>query len=120
MDLLIKTPEEKDEFFTEEKCAILEVLNEKDDPSQSIARARVLPGITTELHKLIGRSEVYYILEGIGEVELNNNITQKVGVGDVVRIPADMPQLIKNIGKKDLVFLCVCVPAFSPDCYVAL
>jgi len=120
MDLLIKTPNEKDEFLTEEKCAILEVLNESDDPSQSIARARVEPGITTELHKLIGTSEVYYIIEGSGEVELNHDNKKHVTVGDVVRIPAEMPQRIKNTGSEDLVFLCFWVPAFKQECYVAM
>jgi len=120
MNLLIKTPNENDEFITEERCAILEVLNEKDDPSQSIARARVEPGITTELHKLIGTSEVYYIISGAGEVELNHDVKQTVTVGDVVRIPAEMPQRIKNIGSEDLVFLCFCVPAFKQECYVAM
>jgi len=120
MDLLIKTPLEKDEFFTEEKCAILEVLNESDDLSQSIARARVEPGISTELHKLIGTSEVYYILSGTGEVELNHDVKQKVKGGDVVRIPSGMPQRIHNTGIEDLVFLCFCVPAFKQECYVAM
>jgi len=120
MDLLIKRPNEKDEFLTEEKCAILEVLNESDDRSQSIARARVEPGVTTELHKLINTSEVYYIISGSGEVELNRTERQKVIAGDVVRIPAEMPQRISNTGNTDLVFLCFCVPAFTPECYVAL
>lgn len=118
MDLLIKRPNEKDEFTTEERCAILEVLNEKDDKSQSIARATVAPGVSTALHKLIGTSEVYYILSGEGEVELNREIKQRVQVGDVVRIPAEMPQKIANTGEEDLVFLCFCVPAFDAGCYV--
>ena len=120
MELLIKSPNEKDEFKTEERCAILEVLNEKDDLSQSIARARVEPGVTTALHKLIGTSEVYYILSGKGEVELDQKTRQEVGPGDVVRIPPEMAQRIKNTGEVDLVFLCFCVPAFKQGCYVEL
>ncbi len=120
MELLIKTPKEQDEFETEEKCAILEILNESDDPTQSIARARVEPGVSTQLHKLTGTSEVYYILSGKGEVELDHKVKQKVVAGDVVRIPPEMAQRIANIGNEDLVFLCVCVPAFTQECYVDL
>jgi len=118
MEMLIKTPDEKLEFFTDEQCHILEILNEQDDRSQSIARARVAPGVSTSLHKLIGTSETYFILSGNGLVELNNDIIKKVARGDVIRIPADVPQRITNIGKEDLVFLCFCVPAFDQENYV--
>lgn len=120
MEMLIKSPDEKQEFFTDEQCHILELLNEEDDRSQSIARARVAPGVSTSLHKLIATSETYFILSGNGEVELNNNIKQKVTRGDVVRIPAEMPQRISNTGDEDLVFLCFCVPAFSQENYVSI
>lgn len=120
MEILIKTPDEKLEFFTDEKCHILEILNEQDDRSQSIARARVAPGVTTALHKLIGTSETYYILSGKGVVELNSNTSKKLTRGDVVRIPADIPQRITNTGTEDLVFLCFCVPAFDQENYVSL
>lgn len=118
--MLIKRPDEKLEFFTDEQCHILEILNEQDDRSQSIARARVAPGVTTALHKLTVTSETYFILSGNGEVELNEDITKKVGPGDVVRIPEEMPQRIKNIGNEDLIFLCFCVPAFDQSNYVTL
>jgi mannose-6-phosphate isomerase-like protein (cupin superfamily) len=41
-----------------------------------------------------------------------------VSEGDVVRIPANMPQRIANIGDEDLVFYCVCTPRFVPSAYV--
>ena len=37
------------EFYTEERCYITELHNNVDS---SIARARVKPGVTTELHSL--------------------------------------------------------------------
>lgn len=118
--MLIKSPKESEEFMTEERCHILEILNEKDDRTQSIARARVAPGVTTALHKLKETSETYYIISGVGEVELDENHVRNVEVGDVVRIPADMPQRIKNIGDEDLVFLCFCVPAFDQENYIGI
>ena len=40
------------EFYTPEKCFIVELSNTADDEGLSIARARVEPGITTRWHRL--------------------------------------------------------------------
>ncbi len=117
---IIKSSEEHKEFFTEEKCHILELLNESDDNSQSLARARVEPGISTKWHRLIDTSEIYYILAGVGEVELGDDSPVAIHPGDVVRIPPNMAQRITNTGDTDLVFLCYCNPAFGAHCYDAL
>lgn len=115
----LKTIEDK-EFSTEERCHIVEILNEADDRSQSIARARVQTGITTAWHSLKDTTEVYYILEGQGRVELGEEMVQQVEPGDVVRIPANVAQRITNTGVGDLIFLCFCTPAWSADTYIEL
>jgi len=109
-----------DEFFTEERCHILELLNDSEDPTQSLARARVEPGVTTAWHRLKGTSEIYFILSGEGQVELGEDFVKEVSANDVVRIPADHAQRISNFGTEDLIFLCFCQPAFSDDCYEEL
>src|SRR6266508_635280 len=96
------------EFPTPEQCFILEVANDAGDPDLSIARARVLPGVTTERHRVNGIDERYVIVRGIGRVEIGDLPPAVVTEGDVVRIPANTPQRIANIGDEDLVFLCVC------------
>src|SRR6266545_4046054 len=105
------------EFLTPEGCWILEVANDKDDPAASIARARVPPGVTTELHRLAGIVERYVIVSGTGRVELTPATVEDVEPGDVVRIPAGVGQRITNTGATDLVFFCVCTPRFSPASY---
>jgi mannose-6-phosphate isomerase-like protein (cupin superfamily) len=40
-----------------------------------------------------------------------------VSVGDVVRIPAGVPQRITNTTDGDLVFFAVCTPRFVPSAY---
>jgi len=40
------------ESLTPENCFILERANDPSDPDVSIARARVLPGVTTEWHRI--------------------------------------------------------------------
>ena len=117
MDPEFITPSESDEFSTEERCSILELLNNPNDRSQSLARARVEPGVTTAWHRLKDTTEVYYILNGKGLVEIGELHKKEVNRGDVVKIPANMAQRIQNTGDEDLLFLCFCAPAFGAECY---
>jgi mannose-6-phosphate isomerase-like protein (cupin superfamily) len=106
------------EFHTDEGCYIVELLNTDDDPGCSIARARVRPGVTTELHRLHKTIERYVILEGEGRVQVQGNTPTVVRPLDIVVIPAGATQSIANIGATDLVFLCVCTPRFEAANYV--
>jgi mannose-6-phosphate isomerase-like protein (cupin superfamily) len=107
------------EVPTPENCFILEIANDPGDPDVSIARARVLPAVTTDWHRVEGIDERYVIVRGIGRVEIGDLPPTIVGEGDVVRIPANTPQRIANIGDDDLVFFCVCTPRFVPSAYVS-
>ena len=105
------------EFDTAERCAILEISNDADDAACSIARARVAPGVTTEWHWLEGIDERYVIVSGHGRMEVGDLPPAIVGAGDVVRIPAGVPQRITNVTDADLVFLAVCTPRFVQTAY---
>jgi mannose-6-phosphate isomerase-like protein (cupin superfamily) len=105
------------EYETAERCSINELSNDAADPDVSIARARVLPGVTTRWHRVRGIAERYVILEGRGVVEVGGLAATEVGPGDVVRIPAGERQRIRNAGEGDLVFLAICTPRFVADAY---
>jgi mannose-6-phosphate isomerase-like protein (cupin superfamily) len=109
-----------DEYYTDERCHILELLNSPDFPDASIARARVEPGITTKRHCVVGTVERYLIMEGSGLARVEDSGEQPVGPGDVIVIPAGAAQSIFNSGDRDLVFLCVCTPRFEWDNYESL
>jgi mannose-6-phosphate isomerase-like protein (cupin superfamily) len=113
----IKRMEIGSEFFTGERCYIVEISNTPDDPDVSIARARVPPGGSTRWHRLIGTAERYIILEGRGLVEAGGLSPHEVGAGDVVLIPPMCRQRITNIGPSDLIFLAICTPRFKPEAY---
>jgi mannose-6-phosphate isomerase-like protein (cupin superfamily) len=104
------------EFDTPERCFITELLNVPGDEACSIARARVEPGVTTQLHRLRGVVEHYVILEGQGVIEVGGQPTP-VSRLDLVSIPAESSQRITNTGAGDLTFLCVCVPRWVPESY---
>ena len=105
------------EFYTPEKCYIIELSNEPDDPEASIARARVEPGVTTRWHRLLGTTERYVIMEGRALVEVGDLSPQEVGAGDTVLIPPHCRQRISNLGASDLLFLAICTPPFRPNVY---
>jgi mannose-6-phosphate isomerase-like protein (cupin superfamily) len=107
------------EYWTPEGCFILAAPLESLDETLTIARARVEPGVRTKLHALDGVVERYLITEGRGEVEVGD-LRQHVGPGDVVIIPAGVPQRITNTGPSDLLFYCICTPPFTPSCYRSL
>lgn len=108
------------EFHTPERCYIVEIHNSEADPDCSIARARVEPGVTTQLHNLRGTIERYIVLEGRGAVEIAGAAPTPVGPLDVIRIPAGAAQRIANTGEVDLIFLCVCTPRFQKENYFTL
>jgi mannose-6-phosphate isomerase-like protein (cupin superfamily) len=107
------------EILTRERCYIRELLNDKAVPQTSLARTRVPPGVTTELHRL-SVAEWYIIESGEGLMEIGAGRPFAVGPGDVVAISPQEPQRITNTGTGDLRFLCLCVPAFTPECYESL
>jgi len=106
-----------DEFYTEEKCFITELSNTSNDPVVSIARARVEPGVTTAWHRLKGTVERYVIISGTGLVEVGDLPAKSVHPGDAVIIPAMCRQRITNTGSENLIFLAICSPRFTVDCY---
>ena len=105
------------EFYTDEHCYINELSNISHDPDVSVARARVQPSVTTRWHRLHGITERYVILDGIAVVEIGDLPPQDISVGDVVIIPPDCRQRIRNSGDIDLVFLAICSPRFRQEAY---
>jgi mannose-6-phosphate isomerase-like protein (cupin superfamily) len=114
----IKRHDATREYFFAEGCFITELSNSEDDPDVSVAQARLEPGQTTRWHYLKGTSERYVVLSGSGLVEVEDVPAQSVGAGDVVLIPPEVRQRIKNTGSQDLVFLAICSPRFVPRSYV--
>lgn len=111
---------ERDEYWFQEGCHILEVANHSDDAALSIARARVEPGVTTQWHALHEVAERYLVIKGRGCVEIGELAPTAVSSGDVVCIPPGTRQRISNTGDSDLVFYAICTPRFTPACYRAL
>ncbi len=117
MNPLVIRSDEAQEYYTEERCHILELSNTANDDDLSIARARVEPGVTTAWHRVAGTAERYLILSGEGRVDVEGLAPTEVAAGDVVLIPPDARQRIENSGDVDLVFFALCTPRFRPNNY---
>ncbi len=80
----------------------------------SVAHAIVPYGESTLPHRLHCSTELYYILEGTGEMHIDGEVSVVVP-GQIVLIPPLNVQYIVNTGAGDLVFLCIVSPKWQED-----
>jgi mannose-6-phosphate isomerase-like protein (cupin superfamily) len=80
--------------------------------NQSLAEARVPAGGRTERHYHKVAEELYFILEGAGEIELDGE-RRMVGPGDAILIPPGAWHTIT--ATEPLRFLCCCAPPYTHD-----
>mgnify|MGYP001825563208 CR=1 FL=1 len=118
MDIAVLRPNPDEEFYTPERCYILEMSNSTADEQLSVARARVEAGVSTAFHRVNATAERYVVLEGQGDVEIGGSPPEAVRAGDVVLIPPGVDQRITNTGRDDLIFLAICTPRFRNENYI--
>jgi len=101
-------------YITQDGSEIRELMhpNVHGNKSQSLAEATIKPNEHTLLHKHIKSEEIYYILQGIGKLSLDNK-TIHVKQGDSICIMPGTNHNIENTGHEDLKILCCCSPAYS-------
>ena len=114
--MLIKKFQDQAEFIAGDNTILREYLHPDKDNVElrySLAHAINKIGASSAPHKL-KTSEVYYILQGRGQMHIDNQVAE-VEEGDVVYIPPHSVQFIKNIGTGDLKFLCIVDPAWRVE-----
>ena len=80
---------------------------------QSLAEAWLEPGQTTGRHYHAQTEEIYVLLDGEGELEVEGE-RRLVGPGDAILIPAGAWHQIRA-GDAPVRFLCCCAPPYSDD-----
>lgn len=80
--------------------------------AQSLAEASLAPGQSTERHYHAASEEIYFVLEGEGELEVDGE-RSRVAAGDAALIPAGAWHEIS--ARSSLRFLCCCSPPYSDD-----
>ncbi len=71
------------------------------------------PGKKSRLHKM-KTSEIYYILDGEGQMHIDEK-SFLVSNDQSIYIPPHSKQYIENTGKSDLKFLCIVDPAWRQE-----
>ncbi len=79
----------------------------------SIAQFTLSPGKKSKLHKM-SSSEIYYVLEGSGDLKIDEHI-HHIEKDDSVYVPANSKQFIENTGSINLKFLCIVEPAWKAE-----
>jgi mannose-6-phosphate isomerase-like protein (cupin superfamily) len=112
----VKNLNQVESFITMDGSEIRELLAHRNSciRNQSLAEARVAPGNRTAPHYHRTTEEIYYILEGQGEMTIDD-ATQSVGPLDAIAIPPRAVHSILNTGSQPLVFLCTCAPAYDHE-----
>ncbi len=93
-------------FVTKDGSIIRELLAHRNSSirNQSLAEATVPAGVVTQLHHHPKTEEIYYILSGSGQMEIDGQLTH-VGPGDAIAIGPGKWHRIHNDGSIDLVLL---------------
>jgi len=115
--MLIRDIKKSNYFDAVDETVLSELLHPKNEGVKldfSIAHAVLKPGKSSLPHVLRESVEVYYILEGIGEMHIDLEM-ETVESGQAVYIPPKKSQWIKNIGSGDLKLLCIVSPPWKED-----
>jgi len=102
------------EFIAGDSTILRELLHpdkQAIDLRYSLAHAILPIGETSQSHSLT-TSEVYYVLNGKGEMH-NNAEVCAIESGDAVYIPPTAKQFLRNIGDEPIVFICIVDPAWQ-------
>ena len=101
-------------FITKDGSMIRSILDRTNAPvqNQSLAEARLTAGGRTERHYHKIAEELYFILEGSGEMKLDGEC-RTVGPGDAILIAPGAWHTI--VAREPLRFLCCCAPPYSHE-----
>jgi mannose-6-phosphate isomerase-like protein (cupin superfamily) len=111
----VRNREQADAFTTLDGSTIRVLLDARlgGASRQSLAEATLAPGQATRRHHHARAEEIYVVLAGGGEIEVDGE-QRPVGPGDAVLIPAGASHRIRA-GGEELRFLCCCAPPYSDE-----
>jgi mannose-6-phosphate isomerase-like protein (cupin superfamily) len=112
----ITNPNTVTEYASEHGEIVRELLGVTAGGSRghSLAQIAIPPGKASRKHYHPDVEESYMILSGTGRMEIDGE-SAMLGPSDTVAILPRQVHQIFNAGEVDLVFLAICVPAWTPD-----
>ena len=112
----VRNIDESPAFITRDGSEIRELLAHRNSSirNQSLAEARLAPGQSTTPHYHPRTEEIYYILSGMGEMRIGDEV-RMVGAGDAIAIPPGQVHQLINRGNEMLKLLCCCAPGYEHE-----
>lgn len=112
--MIVRNLSSQKPFTTKDSSQIRSILDLSNAPvkNQSLAEARVPAGGSTQRHYHKLSEEIYFVLEGTGDMEIDGT-TQPVGPGDGILIPPGAWHSLRT--DTGMVFLCCCSPAYAHE-----
>jgi mannose-6-phosphate isomerase-like protein (cupin superfamily) len=109
----IRSLAQAESFTTADGSTIRELLGlpTSSARNQSLAEATLAPGQATQRHYHAETEELYYLVEGAGEMEVDGN-RARVEPGDAILIPPGAWHQIRADEGAELRFLCCCAPPY--------
>jgi mannose-6-phosphate isomerase-like protein (cupin superfamily) len=113
--VIVRALDEAEPFTTADGSTIRELLGLPTAPvrNQSLAEATLAPGQATQRHYHAETEEIYYVVEGGGDMEVDGE-WRRVGTGDAALIPPGSWHQIRA-GDAGCRFLCCCAPAYRHE-----
>jgi len=101
-------------FITADGSTIRSLLDRTTAPvrQQSLAEATIAAGTATARHYHRAAEEIYYLLAGCGEMEIDGQ-RARVGPGDAILIPAGAWHQIS--ADAEIRMLCCCSPPYAHE-----
>lgn len=119
--MIIQALTQQAPFTTKDGSTIRSILDLTNAPvqNQSLAEATLALGQATERHYHKISEEIYFLLEGEGQMEIDGE-TRTVVPGDAILIPPGAWHQITATSTNALRFLCCCAPPYDHgDTYFA-
>jgi mannose-6-phosphate isomerase-like protein (cupin superfamily) len=112
----IRSRAQAEPFATTDGSTIRSLLDRSNAPvaHQSLAEATIGAGEATLRHYHRASEEIYYLVEGAGEMEIDGE-RATVGAGDAILIPPGAWHQIRASGDGALRLLCACAPPWRDD-----
>ena len=110
----IRSLERAEPFTTADGSTIRELVESAAAGNQSLAEASLGPGRATERHYHGESEEIYYLVDGAGELEVDGERAH-VGAGDAILIPPGAWHQIRADESGPLRFLCCCAPPYPHE-----
>jgi mannose-6-phosphate isomerase-like protein (cupin superfamily) len=112
----VRARDEAVPFTTVDGSTIRSLLDRSNAPvsNHSLAEATLDAGQATTRHYHKVSEEIYYLVEGSGEMDVDGEM-RTVTVGDAILIPPGAWHQLTNTGDGPLRLLCSCAPAYQHD-----